>query len=188
MKEGKRKTVLVLSILAIASALLISLMAQYARPLIEANRKKVLKQAIFSVLPTAERFQKANEQNKIYYSYDSNNNLVGYAFVGEGGGYQGIIRIMIGISTDWQTLEGIYILENVETPGLGAKITSKDFLRQFKGLRVKPEIEYVQNKSPEQPNQIRAITGATISSRAVVNILNKTIARVEIKINRMNHD
>lgn len=173
---------LILLVIGGLSAVFLSLTANYTYPIIEENRRIALQKAILEVLPDADRYEVISESDKIYRGVTENGGLVGYAFVGQGGGYQGIIKIMIGISPDWQTLQGISILENVETPGLGAKITSSEFGKQFEGLTVDPQIEYVQNKPPQKPNQIQAITGATISSRAVVNILNNAIYRVRKQI------
>jgi len=181
MRQGIR-TALILLTIGIISAISISFMAQYAYPIIEKNRAAALRQAILAVLPGAERFETIDEKDKIYRGLNGNSETVGYAFAGEDGGYQGIIKMMIGISPDMQTLTGIIILENLETPGLGAKITSDEFRSQFKNLSVQEPVEYILNKPPEKPNQIQAITGATISSRAVVNILNKAVSRVESKI------
>jgi len=180
------KTVLVLLTLGVISAVLISLMAHYAYPRIEKNREEALRRALSVVLPGAVTFEKIDEKEEFYKGLTADQEVVGYAFVGEGGGYQGTIRIMIGIRPDWQYLLGIKILENIETPGLGAKITSEEFQNQFRKLQVHPEISYVQNRPPEKPTQIKAITGATISSRAVVKILNKTISRMETKFKGEN--
>jgi electron transport complex protein RnfG len=49
---------------------------------------------------------------------------------------------------------------------------------------VSHKIEYLKNEKPEKPYQIEAITGATISSRAVVKILNKAIEDLKQQINR----
>jgi len=178
------KTALVLLTIGVISAISISFMAQYAYPIIEKNREAALRQAILAVLPGAERFETIDEKDKIYRGLNGNNETVGYAFAGEGGGYQGIIKMMIGISPDMQALTGIIILENLETPGLGAKITSDEFRGQFENLSVQEPVVYILNKPPEKRNQIQAITGATISSRAVVNILNTTVNQVKSKITR----
>jgi len=176
--NSSARTVLVLAIIGMLSATLLSYTAQLTEPLIERNRQIALERALSGVLPEADSFRIVREDLSLYAGFDSSGQNVGYAFVGEGGGYQGIIRVMIGISPQWDKLTGLVVLENIETPGLGAKITSEDFLTQFRGLQVDPQIEYVQNRAPERPNQIRAITGATISSRAVVKILNETISRI----------
>ncbi|HXI10049.1 MAG TPA: FMN-binding protein, partial [Thermodesulfobacteriota bacterium] len=62
--------------------------------------------------------------------------------------------------------------------GLGNRISEPAFEGQFKGVDVRPKIEYIKNRKPEKPNQIQAITGATISSNAVVTNLNNAIAKV----------
>lgn len=176
------KTALILATIGTISAVSISFMAQYAYPIIEKNREAALRKAILSVLPGAERFEIIDEKNKIYRGLNRDNKTVGYAFVGQGGGYQGIIKMMIGISPNLQSLTSIIILENLETPGLGAKITSDEFRSQFQNLPVQLPTEYILNKPPEEPNQIQAITGATISTRAVVNILNDYVKHVKSKI------
>lgn len=181
MRQGIQ-TALILLTIGVISAISISFMAQYAYPIIEKNREAALRQAILAVLPGAERFETIDEKSKIYRGVSSSNDVVGYAFTGEGGGYQGIIKMMIGISPDMQSLTGLIILENLETPGLGAKITSDEFRSQFENLSVQEPVEYILNKPPEKPNQIQAITGATISSRAVVNIINKSVKQVKSKI------
>lgn len=182
------KTILILLTLGIVSAFLLTLMARYAYPLIEKNREQALREALAAVLPAAVTFERVESGLEFYRGLDSQGRVVGYAFVGEGGGYQGIIRIMIGIEPHWQRLTGIRVLENIETPGLGAKIASEEFQRQFRQLEVHPQISYVQNRNPETPNQIRAITGATISSRSVVKILNQTISEMETKFREASSD
>jgi electron transport complex protein RnfG len=67
------------------------------------------------------------------------------------------------------------VLEQLETPGLGAEIDGEKFVSQFRGLATRPPISYVKGKAPEKDNEVQAITGATISSKAVVDIINKTI-------------
>ena len=82
---------------------------------------------------------------------------------------------MIGLTPGLKRITGLEILEQVETPGLGGRISEDSFLNQFKGISTEPQVNYVKNKKPEKPNEIRAITGATISSRSVVAIINKNI-------------
>ena len=112
---------------------------------------------------------------------------VGVAFEAVGNGFQGKISIMVGISTDFSKINGIKILEQIETPGLGTKIVidptnKKDpfwFPNQFKNLITEPMIEVVKNKKPSKPTEIQAITGATISSKAIAIILNNQIRQAK---------
>ncbi|MBI5810192.1 MAG: FMN-binding protein, partial [Deltaproteobacteria bacterium] len=52
------------------------------------------------------------------------------------------------------------------------------FEGQFKDIEITPKVEYIKNRKPEKPNQIQAITGATISSDAVVKNINKAVKKV----------
>ena len=168
--------ILTLSIVGIVSGAVLAGVYQYAHPLIEKNKEQALQRAIFEVLPDAKSYDTITRKGKVIYKgLDSSGKLVGYAIVGEGAGYQGVIEIMVGIKPNLKNTIGIEILESVETPGLGAKITSPSFRAQFHNLKTLPSIKLIKNKPPSKPNQIQAITGATISSRAVVDIVNKTV-------------
>jgi Na+-translocating ferredoxin:NAD+ oxidoreductase subunit G len=149
----------------------------YSMPKIKANITAATEDGIKSIFPEAVSIEKA-DMDGLYKAKDASGGLIGYAFTAEGNGYQGTISMIAGISPDLSEMRGIEILDSQETPGLGAEITSDDFRDQFNGLSVKGPIGYVKNKKPDQPNQIEAITGATISSRAVVNILNKRIEEI----------
>ncbi len=154
-----------------------------ANPLIEANREKELKEAIFVVLPEAKDYhviekKVGKETMKLYEGLDAEGNPVGVAFKSEGNGFQGKIIIMVGLDLDYLKLKGIKVLEQVETPGLGNRIGDPDFQKQFAGVDIHPRIEYIKNRKPEKPNQIQAISGATISSSSVVRNLNRTIEQV----------
>ena len=160
---------------------------RWAKPQIEAHERELLRQAIFNVLPETESYDFSEKDGVgIYQCEDTSGNLVGYAFVAEGGGYQDKIKMMVGLRPDLRTLGGLEILYSRETPGLGGKIDSEDilqpagktFTQQFKELQVSVPIEYVKGKKPTSPNQIQAITGATISSRSVIEIINETVTKV----------
>jgi electron transport complex protein RnfG len=84
---------------------------------------------------------------------------------------------MVGVGPNLNRIKGIQILESSETPGLGGKIRGEPFKNQFRGLQVEREVGLVKSAEPEK-GEIQAITGATISSRAVVNIINKGLDRV----------
>ena len=65
------------------------------------------------------------------------------------------------------------MLESRETPGLGDKINKDvDFLANFTDLAVEPTIVGVKKGEKAKPNEVDCITGATISSKSVIKILN----------------
>ena len=94
-----------------------------------------------------------------------------------GPGFQDTIALLYGYRPDEKNVVGMEILESRETPGLGDKIY-KDavFVSGFSALSVEPEIVAVKKGTKSRPNEIDAITGATISSKAVVRIINETHA------------
>jgi len=177
------KMFLVLTVIGAVSGGILAGVFHVADPLIQANREKELKEAIFVVLPEAKDYkilEKGIDKTKVivYQGLDADGRPVGLAFIADGGGFQGNIRIMVGLSVDYLKLKGIKVLEQNETPGLGNRIKEPAFEGQFKGLEIKPKVEYIKYRKPEKPNQIQAITGATISSDAVVKNINNAVEKV----------
>ena len=87
-------------------------------------------------------------------------------------GYAGEILLLVGISHPDGILRGLRILRHQETPGLGAHITRESFLQAFIDRPLVP-LELV--KTAPLSNQVQALTGATISSRAVVEAVNEAM-------------
>ncbi len=180
--------ILALTVTAVVIGAILAGFYQLVEPRIEANRLAEEKRAIFSVLEGAETYdvierevpsdKKGGEIIRIFRGLDADGRTVGYAFIAEGPGFAGIIRMMVGLNFDLETLSGLKVMEQVETPGLGNKIGEEKFEGQFKGVAIRPRIEYLKNKKPVKPNQIQAITGATISSKAVVSAINKRVETI----------
>ena len=114
----------------------------------------------------------------LFAGYAADGELVGYAIPTAGPGFQDIISVLYGYLPDKREVSGMEVLESRETPGLGDKIY-KDlaFVANFDALAVDPEIVAVKKGTKTQPNQVDAITGATISSKAVVRIINEANQR-----------
>ena len=183
MNNVVTKMFLVLTVIGAVSGGILAGVFHVADPLIQANREKELKEAIFVVLPEAKDYkilEKGIDKAKVivYQGLDADGRSVGLAFIADGGGFQGNIRIMVGLSVDYLKLKGIKVIEQNETPGLGNRIKEPAFEGQFKGLEIKPKVEYIKYRKPEKPNQIQAITGATISSDAVVKNINNAVEEV----------
>lgn len=169
-----------LAAVGIISGITLVFVYNYSMPKIKVNISRETELAIKNIFPDVARTESIERagRNAVFEVKDKNGKLLGYAFIAEGNGYQGTIKLLAGIDTELSTLQGMEVLESQETPGLGAEIASEDFRKQFKGLSVTQPIEYIKNRKPEKPYQIEAITGATISSRAVVTILNKKIKEI----------
>ena len=175
MKNAIRMVLVLVAVGLVSGGALVSVY-NYANPLIEKNKEKELREAIYKVLPEAVSYNEI-EKDSLYEGIGERGNVIGYAFIAEGNGYQGKIQIIAGIDTKLEKLKGIEVLESSETPGLGAEITNEPFKKQFRGLSVLSQITFTKGKIT-QNNEIQAITGATISTRSVVGILNKEIARI----------
>jgi len=179
--------------------LLIVTVFQVTRPVIERNKAEALQKAIFHVLPNAStsttyRLDESGGfkvlegegvgEQLVYAGYDDTQELVGLAVEAQGMGYQDVIVLIYGYSFAEQAITGIQVLESKETPGLGDKIeTDPDFLQNFERLDVslRDDLSEIANpivpvKHGEKTNpwEVDGITGATISSVAIADILNRS--------------
>lgn len=101
----------------------------------------------------------------------------GYVLPAFGPGLWGEIEAVVGFSADLTTITGIDFIKQNETPGLGARITEDWFRLQFKG-KTGPFTRVPEGTETTDPTEFDAITGATITSTAIQNILNETIDAV----------
>ncbi|MFA6635852.1 MAG: RnfABCDGE type electron transport complex subunit G [Candidatus Omnitrophota bacterium] len=170
------KMITALACVGVISAVALVFVYNYSVPKIIENVNRATQEGIKNIFPKADKIKETSFAG-VYEVKNKAGKDLGYAFTAEGNGYQGKIQLIAGVDKEFKTLSGMEVLESQETPGLGAEI-SGDFRKQFSGLSVSNGIEYVKNKKPEKPGQIEAITGATISSRAVVNMLNDRLRQL----------
>jgi len=171
--------ILTLSIIGIVAGGSLSMVSEWAAPLIAANQKAATEEAIFLVHTGGKRYEEVkNAGCEVYKVYDSSNKLLGYSLVYEGSGFQGKIKIMAALTEDLNKILSYEILEQAETPGLGTKVTEDPFKSQFKNLTTTPSIIGLKGAIPTNPNEIQTVTGATISSKAVVAIINSGISHM----------
>lgn len=179
-----------LGLLAMAAGLAIVLVHQWASPRIEAHRARELRVAIQEVLGGPARYETrwladgelmdslpagrdTASATPVYAGFDSGGGLIGYAMAGEKPGYQDVVRLIFGYDPEGEVVVGMKVLESKETPGLGSKIISdSSFVGEFAGV----ETPLVPVKDPEgAPGEVDIITGATISSETVVEIINERL-------------
>ena len=196
---GGRMVLAMGSIGLIAGSLLV-LVYVWTLPAIERNRAQALERAIFEVLPEAREtvtfavadggLAPAGEAERgaqqIHAGYAVDGRLVGAAIEASGQGFQDTLRVLYGYAPECECIVGFTVLESKETPGLGDKIeTDPKFTANFAALDVRLDpgtgelrnpIVLVKPGQKTEPWQIDAITGATISSRAVANILHDSTA------------
>jgi len=183
------RLVLTLAIAGLLSGVAIIGIYESTLPTITANKARELREAVFKVLPGVSQMQQlvyrdgqlAATQDKqknepgIYAGYDEHGDFAGYAIPAAGPGFQDTIGLLYGYTPQRRMVLGMEVLESRETPGLGDKIyKDAEFVGGFSALSTEPEIVAVKKGTKSQPNEIDAITGATISSKAVVRIINET--------------
>ncbi len=117
---------------------------------------------------------------KVYQARLPEGNMAGWVVKASGQGYADKIEILIGLNPDAEKIMGLFVLEQKETPGLGANITNKNWRKQFSGKPAKPLVAV--KTGAQSPREIDAITGATISSKSVTRILNSALSDLKNKL------
>ena len=176
-------------------ALVIVVVFQSTAARIRDNQERFLAAAISDVLPVTEetiavdvgengQLEKtsASLPLPVFLAYGSNGDLVGAVLTAEGMGYQDNIRVLYAYSFEKRAIVGFRILDSKETPGLGDRVEIEPhFIANFEALDARLNssgdalnnaIVTVKQGEKTDPWQIDGITGATITSEALGNILN----------------
>ena len=157
MKEMRRYGFILAVVCIIASGLLAGMnLLTRARIIAQAQEEEMA--GFKEVVPLGERFEavKSKEELLYYKAYDKEGRFIAVAFKAGGKGYSSIVETIVGMRGDG-VITAIKILSHNETPGLGAKVVEPAFTAGF------------SNKNVEQLNNVQAISGATISSTAVID-------------------
>ena len=149
---------LILSLICVVASASLAAMNSLTKSRIIAQAQAEEEDSLKEVLPQAAHFEPVKKDDEIIYykAHDKDGNLIGVAFKASQKGYSSVIETMAGMMKDG-TISAIKILSQNETPGLGAGVAEDDFTGRF------------SNKNVQNLNEVQAITGATISSRAVID-------------------
>lgn len=114
----------------------------------------------------------------VFLGYRGDGTLIGFAATGAEPGFQDIVELIFGYDPVTKTVLGMKVLSSRETPGLGDKIVSDaSFQNEFHGPRA--PLEGVKaGRATGADNEVDMITGATISSRTVIGIINHRLERL----------
>lgn len=196
-KDKQVSTFRLVATLAVAGALaglLIVLVNLHTKPIIDEYKAEQLRLAIYEVLPGAARYRtlyvvdsglaaavpdgvKADDLRQAYVGYDEDGKMIGVAVSRGESGFQDIVQVIFGFEPDSGILLGMKVLESKETPGLGDKIfKDQDFVDQFFARPQTPLSAIKAGSGKGLPGEIDAITGATISSKVVVSVINNGVA------------
>ncbi len=185
-----------LTVVALLSGILVVLVYQYTKPIIAENKRIAIERAIFLIFPDANNALTFRIEDRrvvpvdanttsgeiIHAVYDRSGQLLGITLEAAALGYQDEVRILYGFDPDKQCIIGFQVLKTAETPGLGSKIsTDADFQANFHCLEAQVDVQHgglrhairtVKHGSKQHPWEIDAISGATITSKAVGRMLN----------------
>jgi electron transport complex protein RnfG len=158
---------------------------------IEQNRIAKLNALTKALLPAAERFQPvaadievqlsdgSKEKATIFEAFSADGQRVGWSFNAHGTGFAGPIELVIAADKGFQKMMGYNVLASSETPGFGDQIKSDYYRNQFVNAPAE-RLTLVKTGSPATiDSQIVAITGATVTSQAAVNIINTFLTQIK---------
>lgn len=179
------RMIVVLTAIGLISGGFLAGVAKLTKERIAINIQAEIEEAIEEVVDDAEKGQVVIEEEDliIYKELDEKGNLAGYAVQATGVGFQDKITLIFGLDETVKRITGLSIIDQKETPGLGAKIAQWDAFLQFWEDRDatgqltlrKPAVD-----TPEEllPTEINTITAATISSKKVLAIVNLSLEKV----------
>lgn len=194
-----------LGLISMISGLLVALAYEITAPIIAEGHRLATEKAVLQVFPGAVSKRdfilgpkgliprdNADQETgatgePVYAAYDAQGHLKGVAITGTGNGYAGPVEVMFAYAPDHQAIVGSKVQKSNETPGFGDKL-DKDptFLKNFTALDARLNAEgtalanpivTVKHGAKVEPWQIDAISGATISSRAMGKAANQAAQR-----------
>lgn len=147
------------------------------QPRIEQNRLNDTLGQIPRLVPgAAGGTQSTEEGGRLFLASDTDGQPVGWVRTAGGPGFADRIELLIGLDLDGRTITGLSVLEQTETPGLGNRITEDQWLEQFRDRPAARRIRLVKS-GPAGEGEVEAVTGATISSQSVVDIVNRAASQ-----------
>jgi len=190
MKNNIIKFSVVLTIITGFSVAILAFLNLKTQPLIQQHRLDEINNAVKEVMPqdVVQIEKKETDGFTFYIGYSDaqKTNIAGYATIAYGKGYSSVIQALIGVDTTF-TITGTKVIFQQETPGLGSKIEAMGkyngkkqiWIHQFIGK--KENNIFLDKDNPDKENTIQALTGATISSRAVTKAIKKTLVELKNK-------
>lgn len=175
------KPIIVLTAICLIASVALSVTNYYTKDIISDRAKqdsiKAMQNLIvadsYETLETASEYMHPVELYTAYKNETEGKTAVGYIAKVSVKGYGGDVSVMTAVSPDL-TVIGISVLDaSSETVGLGQNVTKESFYSQFSGL--KNNISLVKNGAKAENNEINAVTGATISSKAVKDAVNTAL-------------
>jgi len=160
-------------------------------PKVQENKAAKLHKLTVFLLPGAKRFVEVDaeievklaggkkEKVKVYKALSDADECVGWSFNAGGQGFADKIELVVAVDKGFEKIAGFNVLACNETPGFGDRIKSLNFRSQFVGVPAE-KLKLVKTGDPEKiDSEIVSITGATVSSEAVIGIINTFLIQIK---------
>jgi len=171
--------------------LLIAVTNAALSPRIEQNKINKRNRLVGVLLPEAKDFilldkeieieslRGEKEKIEVFRAMSEEGECVGWSFNAAGSGFADKIELVVAVDKDFEKLAGFNVLSSNETPGFGDQIKYDYYRDQFAGAPAE-ELKLVQSGDPKKIDaEIVAISGATVSSEAVVEIINNFLTQIK---------
>jgi len=159
-------------------------------PKIVQNKIDKLNRLMSSLLPQGEKYERKTEleiistkgrklTSSVYQALSDANDCLGWAFNVSGPGFADKIELVVAVDSNFDKFAGYAVLSSNETPGFGDRIKLPYYRNQFAAAPAE-ELKLTKTGNPQKiDSEIVAITGATVSSEAVVKIINNCVKQIE---------
>ena len=182
--KPKLLDVLFIVVLGVVSVALLLAAQSYSAPAVKRFRETRLKTNILTAAGiswTQEDFRevfdrRVSEQSRDGTAWFVADSLVIYEFKGRG--LWGMIEGIATFDSALTRIVSIRVLSQEETPGLGDRIKEPDYLATYKGRTAAEPLELALRHEASLPNEVDAISGATLSSQALMAIVSASAARL----------
>ncbi len=190
-KPSSSRMIIALTSVSVLSGVIVVMVYLYTKPFIDENKCLAIEAAVLTVIPEAATFSpfvianntllpvtESQSKGQLFYAgYDKDNQPIGLAAPTNAQGYADKVYIIYGYNFSCECITGVKVIKHAETPGLGDKvITDKRFVANFQALEAKLDdqgaklnnaITTVKHGTKKNAWEIDAISGATITSRAI---------------------
>ena len=190
MKKSFAFPIVFMAILTAVFTFILSFLNYSTADQVEFNENNDLRQKILYVFDidapldnpeeVAEIFEDRIEETEkedgdIIYTAKENGETMGYAFPVRGSGLWGSILGYVAITEDYSEILGVDFISHSETPGLGGRIDEEEYKGQFRGLELDNDGGDYVIYNPATGGNADAISGATLTSKSVSDILSEDI-------------
>lgn len=159
-------------------------------PKIQENKATELNNLTMDLLPDAKRFVEVEaeievklaggnkERVKVYKAVSGAGKCVGWSFNASGQGFADKIELVVAVDKNFEKIAGFNVLVSNETPGFGDRIKSSYYRDQFAEAPAE-KLTLIKSGDPKKiDSEIVAITGATVSSNAVIEMINTFLLQI----------